>query len=323
MDPTNLDSGTWAIVAEFDGPWHAWRVEETHEFDGDATCVMPLTPDRGRLRVPDITQWHTTIGAQGYEAGVKRIHELIDAGVIDQVNLCRILSVPAARVPPAREVSLRLRAVHPAPYSGWFDFAAESGPRMWLVSASPEQAFSVAQEKIRLAPIKGTAPTAGELLEKDYREIALVADALTAEIHGIAPSARVVAAAVVEEHPGMVQLSTRIEGALDGANWGEILATLVPPLSVTGVPRAAATRVIGDLEPSARGPYCGVVGWVDIDTGTAEFGAMIRSFWWEDSRLKFGTGAGITRESDPVGEWEETQFKARTLIHALGEVMAQ
>lgn len=323
MNPTKLDRGTWAITAEFDGPWHAWRIDEIHDCDGDASCVIPFTPRAAWLRVPEITHWHSTIGPQGYATRVERIHELMDDGVVSQVNLCRILSVPAPNMPAAREVSLRLRAHHHAPYAGWFDFAGRGGPRTWLVSASPERAFSVADGAIRLSPIKGTAATGAGLLEKDYRENALVAEALVDEAARIAPSIRVVAPPVVEEHPGMVQLSSRIEGALAGVDWHMILAALVPPLSVTGVPRDAATALIRELEPSRRGLYCGVAGWVDVDSGAAEFGATIRSFWWEGGRLRFGTGAGVTRESDPMGEWEETDFKARTLIRALREAMAQ
>ena len=65
---------------------------------------------------------------------------------------------------------------------------------------------------------------------------------------------------------------------------------------------------------SPRGPYCGAVGWVDGDTGEAELAVGIRTFWWADDELRFGTGAGITWGSDPVEEWEETELKAARLV---------
>jgi len=40
----------------------------------------------------------------------------------------------------------------------------------------------------------------------------------------------------------------------------------------------------------------------------------IRTFWYRDGLLLFGTGAGITWDSDPEQEWRETQLKARRLI---------
>ena len=65
---------------------------------------------------------------------------------------------------------------------------------------------------------------------------------------------------------------------------------------------------------SARGPYCGAVGWVDADTRTAALAVGIRTFWLEDGMLNFGTGAGITWGSDPAGEWAETELKAARLV---------
>jgi para-aminobenzoate synthetase component 1 len=49
----------------------------------------------------------------------------------------------------------------------------------------------------------------------------------------------------------------------------------------------------------------------------------IRIFWSvEDGKINFGTGAGITWQSDPNSEWEETQLKAKRLIAIASGVLA-
>ena len=63
-----------------------------------------------------------------------------------------------------------------------------------------------------------------------------------------------------------------------------------------------------------RGVYCGAVGWVDADAGRGALNVAIRTFWVEDDHLHFGTGGGITWDSDPAGEWAETELKAAHLI---------
>jgi para-aminobenzoate synthetase component 1 len=87
---------------------------------------------------------------------------------------------------------------------------------------------------------------------------------------------------------------------------------------VTGAPKSTALRVIDELEPAPRGPYCGAVGWVDADRRTAALAVAIRTFWIErhgdGEAVRFGTGAGITWGSDPRREWLETQLKASRLI---------
>jgi para-aminobenzoate synthetase component 1 len=123
----------------------------------------------------------------------------------------------------------------------------------------------------------------------------------------------------VEQHPGLVHLVSRVQGALldPAPDWSALLAATYPPASVSGAPKRAALDIIGRLEPSARGPYCGLVGWVDADAGRAELAVGIRTFWWTPDgggRLHFGTGAGITWGSDPDREWEETELKAARLV---------
>jgi para-aminobenzoate synthetase component 1 len=83
---------------------------------------------------------------------------------------------------------------------------------------------------------------------------------------------------------------------------------------VTGAPKSSALRLIDELEQGPRGPYCGAVGWVDGASGRAELAVAIRTFWAQDGRLHFGTGAGITWGSDPAREWDETELKADRLV---------
>ncbi len=49
---------------------------------------------------------------------------------------------------------------------------------------------------------------------------------------------------------------------------------------------------------------------------------MAIRFFFKDSALRFGTGAGITWGSDPADEWEETQLKARRLISIAGGALS-
>src|SRR5690606_17182238 len=99
-----------------------------------------------------------------------------------------------------------------------------------------------------------------------------------------------------------------------GIGWPELVDAAFPPGSVTGAPKAAACAFIDRLEPVPRGVYCGAVGWVDADRGIGELNVAIRTFWFEDAMVHFGTGGGITFDSDPGREWEETELKAHRLL---------
>jgi para-aminobenzoate synthetase component I len=106
-----------------------------------------------------------------------------------------------------------------------------------------------------------------------------------------------------------------VQGRLrDGAGWAEIFDATFPPGSVTGAPKLAALEVIRELEPVARGPYCGAIGWVDAERNVGDLNVGIRTFWFAENEIRFGTGGGITWDSTPDGEGEETELKARRLL---------
>src|SRR5207302_6597836 len=119
----------------------------------------------------------------------------------------------------------------------------------------------------------------------------------------------------VETHPGLAHLVSTVSGRLrPGVGWADLLAAAFPPGSVTGAPKLAALDHIAQLEPGSRGVYCGAVGWVDADAAVGDLNVAIRTFWMADGELRFGTGAGITWDSDPAAEWAETELKAARLL---------
>jgi para-aminobenzoate synthetase component 1 len=91
-----------------------------------------------------------------------------------------------------------------------------------------------------------------------------------------------------------------------------------PPGSVSGAPKSSALEVIRRLEKVPREIYCGGFGWIDVDRDQAQLAVGIRTFWQSETaterKINFGTGAGITWDSDPLGEWHETQLKASRLL---------
>jgi para-aminobenzoate synthetase component 1 len=106
-----------------------------------------------------------------------------------------------------------------------------------------------------------------------------------------------------------------VEGDLrPDVGWVDILEAAFPPGSITGAPKSSAVRLIDEIEMAPRGPYCGAVGWVDADRRQASLAVGIRTFWGDDRRIYFGTGAGITWGSDAAREWDETELKAARLL---------
>ncbi|MFJ8200545.1 chorismate-binding protein [Streptomyces sp. NPDC096152] len=312
-DPSALDStGFWAVAADYEGRLTCARFRDVRE--------EPVPgPVPGRWRGPAVGDWTSSLDRAAYTAGVRRIHEHIASGEVYQANLCRVLSAPVTPDADVDALTAVLARGNPAPYAGTIRLP-EHGVE--IATASPELFLRRDGRTVESGPIKGTAPTEAELLAKDFAENVMIVDLVRNDIGRVCGTGTVTVPdlCAVEKHPGMIHLVSTVRGELlPGAGWPELLDATFPAGSITGAPKSSALRIIDALETAPRGPYCGGIGWVDADRGTGELAVGIRTFWIDRTAdgaalLRFGTGAGITWDSDPEGEWRETELKAARLL---------
>ncbi|MFD1543200.1 chorismate-binding protein [Nonomuraea guangzhouensis] len=296
--------GWWAVVVGYEGKVTCARFDHVRQ--------APLPTPRTAWHGPASDQWHSSLDQAAYERGVQAIRDYIEQGEVYQANLCRVLTAPVPHDADPLALAARLAVGNPAPYA-----AVVQVPGLSVVSASPELYLSRDGDLVESRPIKGTGVTADDLLEKDYAENVMIVDLVRNDLGRVAAvgSVEVPSLCAVEEHPGLVHLVSTVRARLaPGAGWPELFAATFPPGSVTGAPKSSASRIINELEPEPRGPYCGAVGWVDADRRRAALAVGIRTFWISGGEIRFGTGAGITWGSDPRREWLETELKASRLI---------
>jgi para-aminobenzoate synthetase component 1 len=338
-DPAALDSaGFWAVSADFEGRLVCARFGDVRR---TPSAITPGTAARARRwHGPHRSAWASSMDRAGYESGVRAIRARIATGEVYQVNLCRVLSAPLPRPagggrPDVDALGAVLALAHPARHAAVIRLPAHG---VEIACASPELFLRREGTTVESGPIKGTARTAGEMLGKDRAENVMIVDLVRNDLGRVCATGSVTVPALCapEPFPGLVHLVSTVRGELrPGAGWPELMAAAFPPGSVTGAPKSSALRVIQELESALRGPYCGAVGWVDADRGTAELAVGIRTFWidHEPDRaagqsgaetaagplLRFGAGAGITWGSDPAGEWAETELKAARLLDVASE----
>jgi para-aminobenzoate synthetase component 1 len=314
-DLAALDSdGWWAVVLPYDEEPVLARFSD----------VRPAPAPAGAWTGPSRDAWTSSMSQQEYVDGVETVRARIAAGDVYQANVCRVLTaaVPDAAAADVAGLAQLIAAGNPAPYAGFVRLPAGCHPGVpdggvAVATASPELFLRRDGDVVESGPIKGTGRTEADLTPKDAAENVMIVDLVRNDLGAVCRtgSVSVPSLLAVEEHPGLVHLVSTVRGELaTGAGWPELVAATFPPGSVTGAPKSSALRIIDEVEPAPRGPYCGAVGWVDAAARTAELAVAIRTFWVRHGEVRFGTGAGITWGSDAEREWDETLLKADRLL---------
>jgi anthranilate synthase component I len=109
------------------------------------------------------------------------------------------------------------------------------------------------------------------------------------------------------------QMVSSVRGLLRlDASVGEALCALFPCGSVTGAPKLAAMRIAGQLERGERGIYTGSL--IVAMPGHIDSSVLIRTVELDGDEVRYGTGCGITIDSDPAEEWRESELKTHPLL---------
>jgi para-aminobenzoate synthetase component I len=260
-----------------------------------------------------------------YLAAVTRVRDYIYAGDIFQANLSQRFE--AALVEAPWDLYCRLRATNPAPFAAFLDF-----PEYAVLSASPERFMHVDREgHVETRPIKGTRPRGvgpehdaalGRALTesaKDRAENLMIVDLIRNDLSRVcAPGSVRVRELFALEHFATVHhlVSTVVGDLAPGACALDLLRAAFPGGSITGAPKMRAMEIIAELEPSARGVYCGAIGYLSA-TGDLDTSIAIRTAVARDGRVYLNAGGGIVADSDAEQEYRETLDKARGLIEAI------
>ena len=262
---------------------------------------------------------------EAYLDAVARVREYILAGDIFQANLSQRFDAPLLE--PAWALYRRLRTRNAAPFAAYLDF-----PEATVLSASPERFLRVSEHgRVETRPIKGTRPRGvgpehdaalGQALTespKDRAENLMIVDLMRNDLSRVCRdgSVRVSELFALEHYATVHHLVSTVCGTLEpGRDAWDLLRATFPGGSITGAPKIRAMEIIAELEPSARGVYCGSVGYWSL-TGALDTSIAIRTAVARAGRVYFSAGGGVVADSDPDAEYGETLDKARGIIDAL------
>ena len=307
--------GSIAVFSQSESTAAEWVRELTARHGAQFPAIdWPAAPPREAL-------WRDSVHDYGH-AITECLRHITDG---DAYQLCMTTSinVPGDIDPIGTYIGLRRAA--PTRHGGYL----RSGD-VTLLSSSPESFLTVRDRVASTMPIKGTRPRSmdpaedsllkRELLESDKEraENLMIVDLCRNDLSRVCEvgSVHVPALHVVETYSTVHQLVSTVSGTLNlGVTAADAARALFPAGSMTGTPKRSAVEILASLETGERGIYSGVFGFAG--RGDLSLAMTIRSIVFEGSQAYIGVGGGITSDSDPVAELEETKLKAQALLRVM------
>ena len=259
-----------------------------------------------------------------YQQAVRVAKEHIVAGDIFQVVLSQRFDLTLDADP--FDFYRVLRQVNPSPYMYFVRHAS-----LTIAGSSPEPLVQLRDGRVTSRPIAGTRKRgrddehdrrlAGELREnpKERAEHVMLVDLARNDVGRVAKfgTVKVDELMTLERYSHVMHLTSQVSGQLrDGLGPIDVLRATLPAGTVSGAPKVRAMEIIDALEPVKRGPYAGVVGYVDF-SGNLDMAIAIRTLFAAGDKAYLQAGAGIVADSDPDEEDLECRNKAAALLAAM------
>lgn len=269
-----------------------------------------------------ISEWIPSESVEDYHANLKQIKRYIKNGDTYQVNYTiRLHSLFAG---DTKAYYQRLVRAQSANYSAFIQTADHT-----ILSASPELFFQKSNEQVVTRPMKGTVKRGKTYVddcenatwlsqsEKDRAENVMIVDLLRNDLGIIAKpgSVQVPELFSIEKYPTVYQMTSTVTANVEAdTSLTDVFKALFPCGSITGAPKISTMQIIQELETSARGIYCGAIGFITPEQ-KAIFNVPIRTVTidHEDGVATYGVGGGVTWDSTSDGEYDEILTKAALL----------
>lgn len=267
-----------------------------------------------------------SISKTEYVADIHTIRELIHAGDCYQVNYAQHFSADYSG--DAFQAYLKLRKASPTPLAAYLDY--EWGA---ILSLSPERFVSLKGRDISTFPIKGTTPRSRDKQtdqanrdalrdsQKDRSENLMIVDLMRNDLSRVSEPGSVNTPTLFElkSFPTVHHLVSEVTARLStGKTALDLLRNCLPGGSISGAPKRRALEIINDLEKVQRSIYCGSIFYWS-SCGNMDSSITIRTMLAADGKLHCWGGGGITADSEPDKEWQETLDKVQPLMERLQE----
>ncbi len=271
-------------------------------------AAMPLPENTGAALVP--------MDRAAYEGAVDQVVlDLTADADFSKAVIARTRQVTLAEDFSALQMLKQLKDKMPQAFC-FLVITPQAG--MWI-GATPERLIEVKNGLGFTNALAGTLPAKGHFQwsEKEITEQQIVTDYIAGKLENEAQlsykkgDVNTIVSGTVKHLKTIFEFNIGSDEDLT-----KVVDVLHPTPAVCGMPLAKAKAAIAKYESSSREYYTGYLGPIGIGDESYLF-VNLRSMKVEKGQATLFVGAGITADSVPEKEWEETEVKAQTLLNVL------
>jgi isochorismate synthase len=289
----------------------------------DGKLVEGKLPDTSSDSILPKENFHfhqaTQTNTVGYEDLVKHGISKIESGLLEKIVPSRFEDASYNPNVDLIKVFERLCEKHPLAF---VSFVSSPQTGTWM-GATPELLVSVSKNKFKTIALAGTLPYSPDTnlktvawTQKEIEEQALVS-------RYIISCFKKIRLREYEEHGpktivagNVMHLKTEFEVDMQATNFpqlGSVMLKLLHPTSaVCGMPLEPALEFLTANEGYSRQFYSGYLGPLNIQLQSNLF-VNLRCMQLFADKVRIYAGAGVTVDSDPKDEWQETEMKMDNL----------
>ncbi|MFI4963026.1 MAG: aminodeoxychorismate synthase component I, partial [Legionellales bacterium] len=265
------------------------------------------------------------LSKNSYKDAFESIQECLQAGRSYQVNYTQAFQ--AAYEGNSWSMYTAIAKQNPLPFSAYIKTHDAE-----IISFSPERFLLYDKGCLLTAPIKGTIgrssdPELDAALQlelsqslKNRAENVMIVDLMRNDLGKIAQagSVQVLNLCAIQSFNSVHHLVSEIQAqCLDTIRPFDAFISCFPGGSITGAPKLEAMRIIQELEPYARGVYCGSIGYFS-NHGRFDTNIAIRTLTAKNTMLHLASGGGIVIDSNCEDEYSECYTKITAILKGIG-----
>lgn len=323
FDFTDLENQQGFVIAPYESYHDGWAFLLKPSFivrnESDQKQLLDFLEDIADNPVQFPEQEINTSKKDVYLKQAKSMIDQMKAGHLNKVVLSRI---QIKKLLPGFKIELffeQLNRQYPNAFVYLFNLP---GKEIWA-GATPETLLKRAGNYFETMALAGTQKRPQENAaihwgEKELQEQQYVSDFINDRLANLSVTSYDRSEAETVFAGSLAHICTRFKIPFSGlaGKTGEFVRALHPTPAVCGIPKEKAWKLVAEIEKHNRRFYTGFLGPWNLE-GQSHLFVNLRCARFLENNIEIYVGGGLTADSIPEKEWQETEDKSQTILSAI------